>query len=151
MENDSQGTILIRFSSEVVIKGRPAKARFATRVRRHIRRLAKLNHLDCEVIKGFNCLVLKSTQVDSFVPLLKRVFGIELFCPVTGTCKADMASLLALGLELYKDRIIGQTYAVRAKKVGASQVSRRQVEIELGSLLNPYGTVNLSRPQITVH
>ncbi|MCB0366667.1 MAG: tRNA 4-thiouridine(8) synthase ThiI [Bdellovibrionaceae bacterium] len=151
MDKVSPGIILIRYSSEVVIKGRPAKARFATRVRRHIRKLARLNQLECELIKGFNCLVLKSPQAEEFIPLLKRVFGIGLFCPVVGTCGADLDEILKVGLEIFRERIQGKTYAVRAKKVGTSSVPRRQVEIQLGSVLNPFGTVNLTEPEVTVH
>ncbi|MBX3140295.1 MAG: hypothetical protein KF875_06070 [Trueperaceae bacterium] len=81
---------------------------------------------------------------------LERVFGIGTFSFVEAVAAPDLAAIVALGTELYAERVRGRTYAVRCKRVGRHAFGSMDVERKLGAALNPGAKVDLAHPEVTV-
>lgn len=81
---------------------------------------------------------------------LERVFGIGTFSFVEAVAAPDLAAIVALGTELYAERVHGTTYAVRCKRVGRHAFGSMDVERKLGAALNPGAKVDLKNPEVTV-
>ncbi|MYI06692.1 MAG: tRNA 4-thiouridine(8) synthase ThiI [Gemmatimonadetes bacterium] len=79
-----------------------------------------------------------------------RVFGISSFSRVDAETGADLGEIVRTGLDLYRDAVRGRRYAVAARRTGRHPFSSRDICVDLGAALNPYGTVDLTTPEVTV-
>ena len=79
-----------------------------------------------------------------------RVFGISSFSEVDAVVPADLETIVRVGHESYREAVTGRRYAVAARRTGRQSFSSRDVCVQLGAVLNPYGTVDLTTPEVTV-
>ena len=79
-----------------------------------------------------------------------RVFGVNSYSRLDAVLPADLDTIVRTGHELYKGAVDGRRYAVAARRTGRHPFSSRDVCVELGAALNPYGTVDLTTPEVTV-
>ena len=79
-----------------------------------------------------------------------RVFGISSFSRVDAVVDADLDKIVRVGHELYRDAVRGRRYAVAARRTGRHPFSSQDIGVDLGAALNPYGTVDLTTPEVTV-
>ena len=84
------------------------------------------------------------------VAAASRVFGISSFSRVDAEIGADLDEIVRVGHDLYSDAVRGRRYAVAARRTGRHSFSSRDIGVELGAALNPYGTVDLTTPEVTV-
>ena len=82
--------------------------------------------------------------------VFRRVFGVNSFSRVDATVPADLDRIVEVGHQLYRDAVEGRTYAVAARRTGRHPFSSQDVREQLGAALNPYGTVDLGDPEVTV-
>ena len=80
-----------------------------------------------------------------------RVFGVHSFSRVDAVIDADLDEIVRVGHDLYRDAVTGRRYAVAARRTGRHSFSSRDIGVHLGAALNPYGTVDLTTPEVTVH
>ncbi len=79
-----------------------------------------------------------------------RVFGLSSFSRVDAETDADLEEIVRVGHDLYCDAVRGRRYAVAARRIGRHPFSSRDICVDLGAALNPYGTVDLTTPEVTV-
>ena len=79
-----------------------------------------------------------------------RVFGISSFSRVDAEIGADLGEIVRVGHDLFRDAVRGRRYAVAARRTGRHPFSSRDICVDLGAALNPYGTVDLTTPEVTV-
>ncbi len=79
-----------------------------------------------------------------------RVFGISSFSRVDAETGADLDEIARAGHDLYRDAVRGRRYAVAARRTGRHPFSSQDICVELGAALNPYGSVDLTTPEVTV-
>ena len=79
-----------------------------------------------------------------------RVFGISSFSEVDAVVPADLETIVRVGHESYREAVTGRRYAVAARRTGRQSFSSQDIRVELGAALNPYGTVDLTTPEVTV-
>src|SRR5690606_13241776 len=80
-----------------------------------------------------------------------RVFGISSYSPVDAVIPAELDRIVETGRELYRDRVHGRSYAVRARRSGRHAFSSQDIQVRLGAALNESGRVDLTSPEVTVH
>src|SRR5690606_39230543 len=68
---------------------------------------------------------------------LARVFGVGSFSFLEATARPELDDIVAVGTELFAERVKGRRYAVRCKRNGRHAFSSMDVERELGAALNP--------------
>ena len=148
---DSPGLIIIRPAAEVAIKSRRTRRKFEKFLRANIAEALASVGANAEMRQDFGRLYLTTGNAGAAMPVLPRVFGIGTYSLVEAECPPTTAAIIATAVEKFSDRIRGKTYAVRAKKTVQLGFSTQSVNEQLGAALNPFGTVNLTTPDITVH
>lgn len=142
-------TVLIRFGAELAIKARRTRQFFLNRLSKNIRDALSAGG-DFELRTGWNRFVA-TIESDAQLEALVRVFGISSVSIIDATVPADLDVIIAKGVELYAERVRGHTYAVRARRHGRHPFGSRDIEVGLGSALNPFASVDLTHPEVTVH
>ena len=140
--------VLVRLSGEVTTKGRRARRRFQAALARNIREACRRAGGECRIDNQWSRLFVDTEGVDPAV--FRRVFGISSFSQLEGSCPADLDSIVRLGTELFGDRVLGRTYAVRARRSGTHAFTSQDVMRTLGAALNEGATVNLDHPDVEV-
>ena len=148
---DSPGLIIIRPAAEVAIKSRWTRRKFEKILRANITQALASVGATADLRQDFGRLYLTTRTPDAAMGVLPRVFGIGTYSSVEAECPPTVGDIVATGREKFADRLHGKTYAVRAKKTVQLGFSTQVINEQLGAALNPFGTVNLTSPDITVH
>ncbi len=82
--------------------------------------------------------------------MLTRVFGVSGVSVVEAVVPPTLEDIVRMGRELFHERVVGRTFAVRARVRGDRRLSSRDIMVELGAALNPGATVDLDDPDVTV-
>jgi thiamine biosynthesis protein ThiI len=148
---DSSGLIIIRPAGEVAIKSRRTRRKFEKILRANITQALRSVGAAADLRQDFGRLYLTTRNLDAVLRVLPRVFGIGTYSAVEAECPPTADDIVATGVKSFADRLNGMTYAVRAKKTIQLGFSTQSINEKLGAALNPFGTVNLSNPDITVY
>ena len=147
----SEGLVLVRLSGEVSTKSARVRRRFTQRLVDNMRAALDAAGQRARLQNEWSRILLQVPDTAAACEVLRRVFGVASVSPVDCTCAPDLAEIVRVGHERYQELIRGKTYAVRARRAGKHSFSAQDVNVQLGAALNPYGTVNLDNPQVTVH
>ncbi|HET8656257.1 MAG TPA: tRNA uracil 4-sulfurtransferase ThiI, partial [Longimicrobiaceae bacterium] len=90
------------------------------------------------------------TTAPEAMEILARIPGISSLSRVEAKCRAELPVIVERGREIFADRVVGRTYAVRARRAGTHPFSSYDVQRELGAALNPGARVDLSNPEVEV-
>lgn len=164
MSDSGQHTLFvtIRPTAEVTIKARTTRATFMRKLRLAAKDALQRSGFEARVFVRGNRVMAQIgagpaaggadgvPDQDLATRTLARVFGIGTFSFVEDETAPDLESMVALGRELYADRVQGKTYAVRCKRMGRHGFSSMDVERKLGAALNPGAKVDLKHPEVTV-
>ncbi|MBT4761357.1 MAG: tRNA 4-thiouridine(8) synthase ThiI [Bdellovibrionaceae bacterium] len=148
--------ILLRFSSELSLKGPSAKRHFISKLKANIQMQFELNNISVEFSDFFGGLLLTVPKEKTQVSLsyLKNIFGIGSFSLILATGSNDFEEIKSLGKDVFLPFIKDKSFATRVKKLGTQTFKGMDLERQLGGILNqnsPSSSVNLSHPDITVH
>ena len=124
----------------LAVKDALQRAGFATRVR------VQANRVLAEVQPKAG----EDAGLEEARAALARVFGVGSFSFLEATARPELDDIVAVGTELFAERVKGRRYAVRCKRNGRHAFSSMDVERELGAALNPGAQVDLTHPEVTV-
>jgi thiamine biosynthesis protein ThiI len=141
--------LLIRLSAELTTKSRGTRKRFTRRLVENIRAAMRAQGDPARVESQWTRILVHASSPES-AAVLARVPGISSFSIVEGRCPAVKEEILRMGTELFRDRVRGHTYAVRAKRAGLHPFSSFDIQKELGAALNPGAKVKLESPEVEV-
>lgn len=146
--------VLMRFSGEVHIKSRATRHQFVRRLL-HNTQDALASEGIRAAVRASRTRILVELPKDAPHEVLSRVFGLQSISRVDARCESDDATIVALGAELYRERVAGKRFAVRARRVGNKSrvaISPSTIERQLGAALLPAAAgVDLGSPEVTVH
>lgn len=144
-------TYLIRFGGELCIKSNRTRNFFRRRLVKNVQSALAGTGRPFKLNSRWSRLLVESDAPD-LSRLLRRVFGIQSVSSVERRPWSDMADLLAHGEEIFRRRVTGRTFAVRARRTGDPRripFGSDVLERELGTLLRPYADgVDLKRPDV---
>ncbi|MFW6193722.1 MAG: tRNA uracil 4-sulfurtransferase ThiI, partial [Gemmatimonadota bacterium] len=140
---------LVRLSGELSTKSRRTRSRFQRRLADNIRDGLDAHGLDHTVDRRWSRIFVEGPD-EEILDVLARVFGVSSLSRVEGECEARLDAIVETGRRLFRDRVRGRTYAVRARRSGEHDFSSRDVNRELGAALNPGAEVDLDDPDVTV-
>ncbi len=92
-------------------------------------------------------------EIDNESPpsVLRRVFGIISYSPVTHTRALSFEDIVEKGYELFKDKVIGKKFAVRVKRTGNHSFRSIDIARSLGDKLYSLSAgVDLKNPEVEV-
>jgi thiamine biosynthesis protein ThiI len=145
---------LLRFSGDVGIKARATRRQFELRLIHNLRD-AISSQGSRPRIRASRDRVFVELGSRSEVETLTRVFGVQSVSLVEHRSGTQLQEIVSAGEELYRERVRGRRFAVRARRVGDRSripVSAREVERALGAALLPVSAgVDLGDPEVTAH
>ncbi len=147
----TEGMVLVRLSGEVSTKSARVRRRFTQKLLDNMRAALEAVGVQARLRNEWSRVFVEAADVDSACDVLRRVFGIASVSPIDRTCAPELDEIVRVGEETYRDVVRGKSYAVRARRAGKHRFSAQDVNVQLGAALNPYGSVNLDNPQVTVH
>jgi thiamine biosynthesis protein ThiI len=140
---------LIRFG-EIATKATKTRRRFTKILVNNIKDALRMNKIEHEIKVEWSRIFLRSDKEETG-DILKRIFGIYSFSPVYEFTFNSLREIIEKGEEFFRDRIRGKKFAVRARRTGSHPFSSVDIERKLGAKLLPYGSVDLTNPEITAH
>ena len=151
--------VLIRFSGEIATKAKGTRARFqrllAHNLEAALRRADVPYALKREWSRFFVELRDDGPKAAQALEALSRVFGVKSLSVVEARPAPTLEAVVQAGEELFRERVRGKRFAVRARVAGERQkvpFGATAVERELGAALRPHAArVDLTDPEVTVH
>jgi tRNA uracil 4-sulfurtransferase len=141
--------ILVRLAAELGVKSHHTRRQFQRQLIANVRAALATTGAPFRIDGRWGRIFVRSDAPDALL-VLPRVFGVSSVSPVDAVVPADLDAIASAGLELYRERVRGRTYAVRARRTGRHAFSSHDVQVRLGAALNPYGRVHLDDPEVTV-
>ncbi len=140
---------LVRLAPEVTTKSRRTRRRFQDRLVRNIEDALAASDLPFHVDSRWSRIYVEAAD-RSALDRLVSVVGVSSVSPVDARIPAELDGIVETGHALWADAVRGHTYAVKARRAGTHPFSSRDIKVELGAALNPYGEVDLDDPEVTV-
>ena len=141
---------VLRLASELTRKSNKTRRRFQRRLIANLREaLTSVSSGSFEIEDRWSRIFV-DLEEPTASKVFRRVFGIHSYSPVDDTIPADLEGIVRRGHELYGDLIQGRTFAVAARRAGRHSFSSQDIRERLGEALLPYGSVDLTNPQVTV-
>lgn len=140
---------LVRLAPELTRKSNRVRRRFQKRLIRNLSDALRSEGAEAKVRDHWSRVFVETPDPDA-MQAAARVFGISSFSRLDGVVPADLDTIVATGHDLYREKVAGRTYAVAARRTGRQGFSSQDIRVQLGAALNPYGTVDLSKPEVTV-
>lgn len=141
--------VLIRPSGELATKSRRTRRRMQRRLVDALESAIASVGARGRVHDDWGRLVVEASS-RAVLDVVPRVFGIASLSEIEGTVEPTLTAIVERGEELYRDRVRGRKFAVRARRAGKHTFSSRDVNYELGAALNRYAEVDLDDPDIRV-
>ncbi len=149
--------VVLATYSELALKSKPVRIRLRRMLARNIRTSLKLNGIEnaqVELIEGR--ILLRNNSSPQVVEMVSKVFGVS-----SSIQALEISSIkefiINTGIEVAKRELtVGDTFAVRARRVGDHPFTSREIEVALGqSILDQLVKlnihVNLSNPKKTIY
>jgi thiamine biosynthesis protein ThiI len=146
--------VLLRFSGDIHIKARATRHQFVRRLLHNLRDAISSQGVAPRLRLSHNRIFVELPGEAEAEPLT-RVFGIQSISVAEEHPGETLEQVVRTGEELFRERVRGRRFAVRARRVGNRRedlVSGREVEPELGAALLPVSAgVDLDDPEVTAH
>ena len=140
---------LVRLAPEIATKARRTRKRFVEVLVQNIRDCLRSSGIEHTVDDRWSRLFVTADEV-TVGRRVASVFGVSSVSVLEARIAGDLAEIVRVGEELFRDRVTGKKYAVRARRAGKFPFGTQDVRVQLGAALNAYGTVDLSHPDVTV-
>ena len=140
--------IIVRYSSEVALKGHRAKNELIRTLTKNILKQTKIHDPDIQIIKRFNYLEIQTLYHKEVLSILKRTFGIGSISLILAETTAELDGIVSLGKTVFKDIVKDKTFAVVVKRTGSKELNSQALREKLGTALLSYSKgVDLKKPQ----
>lgn len=143
--------LFVRLAGEIGTKSTRTRRRFL----RVLARNARLA-LEAAGVRGFvrsewSRILVDAADLPAARDVLSRVFGVHSVDEVLEVRFGSLASLVEALTPLYRDRVAGRSFAVRARRQGRHDFTSQDVAVELGAALLPFASrVDLQHPEVKV-
>lgn len=148
---------IIKLFPEITIKSQSVRLRFIKILNGNIRNILKTIDEEIKLVRHWDHIVVRSKR-EALKPLiaeeLSRIPGIHHILAVEEHTYTDMHNIFEQTLALYRERLEGKTFCVRAKRRGKHEFSSQDVERYVGGGLNQHiasASVRLTHPDVTVN
>ena len=141
---------LVRLAPEVTTKARRTRRRFQDRLVHNLKDALRTLGGRHNVRNRWDRLFVEAEH-PAAAERIGSVFGVSSVSLVDARVPAELERIVDVGHDLYRDTVRShRTFAVDARRSGRHPFGSRDVAVRLGAALNPYGTVDLEAPDVTV-
>jgi len=148
---------IIKLFPEITIKSQSVRLRFIKILNGNIRNILKTIDEEIKVVRHWDHITVRSKREELksvIAEELSRIPGIHHILAVEEHTYSDMHNIFEQTLALYRERLEGKTFCVRAKRRGKHEFSSQDVERYVGGGLNQHiatASVRLTHPEVTVN
>lgn len=143
--------ILVRLG-ELTLKSSRSRKRFMRVLIHNIKDALESSGFSNYNIRNLWSRILIELDGDVVPHVLKRVFGIISFSPVTHVGITSFEEIVETGYDLFKNKVRGKRFAVRVRRTGDHSFRSIDVARALGErLYNLSSGVDLKNPEVEVH
>jgi tRNA uracil 4-sulfurtransferase len=143
--------LVLKIAGEIGTKSSRTRRRFLRVLNRNIRAALARAGVRATVESRWSRLLVRAEDHDRAREALVGVFGLHSIGDVVAVPFASVEDIVASASELYRDRVSGRTFAVRARRSGTHPFRSIDVATTLGAALLPGSAgVDLDHPQVTV-
>lgn len=142
--------IIVRYSGEVSLKTGKDRAQSIDRIIRQVEAHFADKDIQFSIDPAFNFMTLSVSDVRIACTALNKVFGISSYSVIEHICTNDLEEIKSLMIH-YKEKVEGVDFRVKAKRSGSQKYSSMDIERQAGGVLNQWGNVNLSHPEVCVY
>lgn len=149
---------IIKYFPEITIKSKPVRQQLSRQLRDNI--AVRLREVDpgVHVNGAWDRIAVTSGRDDdatrsAIVEMLAHTPGIAWFMDAVEHPLGDIDEVVAQVVAVYRERLVGRTFAVRCKRAGRHPFNSQQVERAVGTALEQAvatAGVDLSDPDVTV-
>lgn len=142
---------MLKTAGEIGVKSPRTRKRFVRVLRGNVLRALERAGTTGELTHGSGRLLLRTPDRERAREVLGRVFGLHSVSEVEVLRYRDLEDLVARAAALFRDRVAGRTFAVRARRTGEQRFRSGDVNRELGTALLPVSAgVDLDHPEVEV-
>lgn len=145
--------VLVRLTGEISTKAKQTRARFNARLADNIEDALRTEGVPYELERGWSRHVVTTSAPAEAADVIRRVHGVQSLSRVECRPARALNDVVQAGEELFRDRVKGKRFAVRARRVGDKKsipFGSKAIENELGSALLPHARgVDLDDPEVT--
>ena len=143
--------LMLKIAGEIGLKSARTRRRFLRSLVRNVRAALERAGVAGEVENRWSRLFVDTEEPERAREALARVFGLHSVSEVAVLSASSLDELVLGATELFRDRIAGKTFAVRARRRGEHGYGSRDVAVHLGAALLPHSAgVNLDQPDVEV-
>jgi len=143
--------ILLRFSGDLSTKSRATRRRMVDRLVRNVEDALAAEGLPAALRRTRDRVYVEAEGPEA-VAALARVFGVQSLSPLEARCEGTLPAIVEAGTALFRERVAGRRFAVRARRVGTrvdGALRSSEVERALGAALLPHAAgVDLGQPEV---
>lgn len=142
---------MLKIAGEIGTKSSRTRRRFLRVLTGNARAALVRAGVAASVEPRWSRLLVRGQDLPAARAALVRVFGFHSVSHAAVFSFASLDELVRRAASLFRDRVTGRTFAVRARRSGEHPFRSTDVAIELGSALLPDAAgVDLSRPEVEV-
>jgi thiamine biosynthesis protein ThiI len=143
--------LMLKIAGEIGLKSARTRRRFLRYLVRNVKAALDRAGIPGEVENRWSRLFVDTDQPERAAEALSRVFGLHSVSAVAVLPATTLEELVRAATDLYRDRVAGKTFAVRARRRGEHGYRSRDVSVQLGTALLPHSAgVNLDEPDVEV-
>jgi thiamine biosynthesis protein ThiI len=143
--------LMLKIAGEIGLKSPRTRRRFLRFLVRNVKAALERAGIAADVENRWSRLFVDTDQPELARGVLSRVFGLHSVSDVAVLPAPTLDELVDAATDLYRDRVAGKTFAVRARRRGELGYRSRDVAVQLGTALLPYSAgVNLDEPDVEV-
>lgn len=143
--------LMVKTAGEIGVKSPRTRRRFVRILRENAHRAMSRQGVQGKVGNGWGRMLVRADDPARAREALRRVFGFHSVSDVEVLGFDGLEDLVAQAARLYRDRVEGRTFAVRARRSGAHDFRSGDVNRELGAaLLESSAGVDLDAPEVVV-
>ena len=140
--------VLIRYG-ELFIKSEPVKRIYEKKLVKNIKRSLKENGIEFKIYRKRGRIFITSEKIKEVCEMLKNIPGITSFSPCYHLQTSDLRKIKNFVKKNYEKWVKKrQTFAIRAQRVGKHKFTSKDVENEVGKVVDR--KVNLKNPDVTI-
>lgn len=142
---------MLKIAGEIGTKSARTRRRFLRVLTQNVRAALRRRGLRAEVEPRWSRLLVRAEELPVAREALARVFGLHSVSEVSVVAFGSLDELVSTAAEVYRDRVVGRTFAVRARRSGRHPFRSIDVAVALGDALRPVSAgVDLDGPEVEV-
>lgn len=144
-------TVMLKTAGEIGVKSSRTRRRFMRILRENVHRALEGAGVEGSLRPGWGRMLLETPDAAKARAALETVFGLHSVSAVEELKFDGLGELVDRAADVFRDRVAGRTFAVRARRTGEHDFRSGDVNRELGTaLLGASAGVNLDEPEVEV-